>query len=473
MSATLPTGRHSLSCAPWGDSIYCFGGHNGSYLNQIVRYNVTSNTVTTMSATLPTARFSLSCAPWGDSIYCFGGNDGTGLNQIVRYGSYFLNQKVFEDYESLTQFSITNENLAAQTVNLTITYLNNAMTTLTNVQTTTQSNVKRIQIAPSTTFVSKLYNFDNFNIVSNVFYLILQETNKGLFYSFYVQDLNQQPIEGTTIIVLKRILSLNMYYPIFVAKSQVDGSASFFLYPNEEYVFYVYAPNHEDKMFSLIPDPNIRTIFVRLSPLGSSSSSESTVSVAQIDYLSFFKNLTFNLTPEQYYLNANTTTITFYVYDATNRLKLTKLQIYRVNLTNKTLIANLNSTNTNTVTLSYNIPETGKYEVNACIQKELTTTEQQIFAVNEYCIKRDYFLYIQEPININNIVSEKGYLLLAIIVTLLVMGFIAKFTVTGAGWVGLGVFGLFVLFNNTALLTSIWIFSALALVAITFLKQYW
>jgi hypothetical protein len=39
MSATLPSGRNGLSCAPYGDSIYCFGGYDGTnYLNQIVRY---------------------------------------------------------------------------------------------------------------------------------------------------------------------------------------------------------------------------------------------------------------------------------------------------------------------------------------------------------------------------------------------------------------------------------------------------
>ncbi|WP_322513189.1 Kelch repeat-containing protein, partial [Chloroflexus sp.] len=86
MSATLPSARYSLSCAPHGDSIYCFGGYDGSgRLNQIIRYNVTSDTVTIMSATLPSARYGLSCAPMGDSIYCFGGYNGTYLNQIIRY----------------------------------------------------------------------------------------------------------------------------------------------------------------------------------------------------------------------------------------------------------------------------------------------------------------------------------------------------------------------------------------------------
>ncbi|MEM5815738.1 MAG: DUF2341 domain-containing protein, partial [Candidatus Aenigmatarchaeota archaeon] len=86
LSATLPSGRYGLSCAPYGDSIYCFGGWNGSYVNQIVRYNVTSNTITIMSATLPSGRYHLSCAPYRDAIYCFGGYDASSLlNQIVRY----------------------------------------------------------------------------------------------------------------------------------------------------------------------------------------------------------------------------------------------------------------------------------------------------------------------------------------------------------------------------------------------------
>ncbi|MEM5854215.1 MAG: DUF2341 domain-containing protein [Candidatus Aenigmatarchaeota archaeon] len=88
VAATLPSNRFGLSCAPYRDSIYCFGGYDGNnYLSQIVRYNVTSNTVTVMSATLPSGgRDLLSCAPYADSIYCFGGYDGTNrFNQIVRY----------------------------------------------------------------------------------------------------------------------------------------------------------------------------------------------------------------------------------------------------------------------------------------------------------------------------------------------------------------------------------------------------
>jgi len=83
MSATLPSSRTALSCAPYGDSIYCFGGiDNSGYLNQIIRYDVISDSITVMSSTLPSGRLGLSCAPYGDSIYCFGGN---WLNEIIRY----------------------------------------------------------------------------------------------------------------------------------------------------------------------------------------------------------------------------------------------------------------------------------------------------------------------------------------------------------------------------------------------------
>ena len=87
MSATLPSSRTALSCAPYGDSIYCFGGiDNSGYLNQIIRYDVISDSITVMSSTLPSGRTALSCAPYGDSIYCFG---GSFLNQIVRYAKKY------------------------------------------------------------------------------------------------------------------------------------------------------------------------------------------------------------------------------------------------------------------------------------------------------------------------------------------------------------------------------------------------
>lgn len=86
MSTTLPTGRFHTSAAWVGTNAYIFGGLDCCVLNQIVRYNPTTNTVTTMSATLPTGRWSTSAVSDGTNVYIFGGSEGGSYpNQILRY----------------------------------------------------------------------------------------------------------------------------------------------------------------------------------------------------------------------------------------------------------------------------------------------------------------------------------------------------------------------------------------------------
>jgi len=85
MPVTLPTRQVGHSCVSYKDSVYCFGGYNGSYLKTIVQYNTTSNTVTSI-AELPYPLYYSSCVPYKDSIYCIGGYNGTSYtNKIIKY----------------------------------------------------------------------------------------------------------------------------------------------------------------------------------------------------------------------------------------------------------------------------------------------------------------------------------------------------------------------------------------------------
>jgi N-acetylneuraminic acid mutarotase len=94
-TATLPTPRWGLSCAPdeAAGKIYCFGGRTeNTALNEIVEYTPATNTVVLKAATLPTGRVMLSCAAHASSgkIYCTGGHEigpsGISyLDEIVEY----------------------------------------------------------------------------------------------------------------------------------------------------------------------------------------------------------------------------------------------------------------------------------------------------------------------------------------------------------------------------------------------------
>ena len=89
-NAKLPSGRHGLSCASGSNNkIYCFGGYDGSRLDQIVVYDYFNDSLTIKSSTLPSGRHGLSCASASnDRIYCFGGDYAGELDQIVEYDYY-------------------------------------------------------------------------------------------------------------------------------------------------------------------------------------------------------------------------------------------------------------------------------------------------------------------------------------------------------------------------------------------------
>ena len=92
MSETLPSRRYGLSCVEDSHThrIYCFGGkeYGSSYNSQILEYDPFTDTLTTMSATLPSGRCGLSCVEDSSTrrIYCFGGRNSSGiLNETVEY----------------------------------------------------------------------------------------------------------------------------------------------------------------------------------------------------------------------------------------------------------------------------------------------------------------------------------------------------------------------------------------------------
>jgi predicted GH43/DUF377 family glycosyl hydrolase len=87
LPATLPTARTGTSAIWSGQSVYIFGGFyfDGSdhYLDQIVKFNPASGTMTTLSAKLPTGRVDTSAIWDGTNAYIFGGSSGG--NQIIKF----------------------------------------------------------------------------------------------------------------------------------------------------------------------------------------------------------------------------------------------------------------------------------------------------------------------------------------------------------------------------------------------------
>jgi predicted GH43/DUF377 family glycosyl hydrolase/biotin operon repressor len=79
LPATLPTGRKEMATAYDGKDIYIFGGESGGGpMTQILKFNVSTQSVTVISATLPGPRRYVGADFNGKDIYIAGGGDFSG-----------------------------------------------------------------------------------------------------------------------------------------------------------------------------------------------------------------------------------------------------------------------------------------------------------------------------------------------------------------------------------------------------------
>jgi hypothetical protein len=83
----LPSARTGTSAIWDGSNAYIFGGSESpGYLDDIVRFNPPTGTPTILASTLPTARWWTSAIWDGSNAYIFGGRDSSGyLDDIVRF----------------------------------------------------------------------------------------------------------------------------------------------------------------------------------------------------------------------------------------------------------------------------------------------------------------------------------------------------------------------------------------------------
>jgi N-acetylneuraminic acid mutarotase len=86
MGATLPTPRYGVAAAWDGANVYLFGGRetSTSYSSQIVRYTPATDTITVMSATLPSGRQGAAAVWDGSNVYVFGGDCGQSCPSVLR-----------------------------------------------------------------------------------------------------------------------------------------------------------------------------------------------------------------------------------------------------------------------------------------------------------------------------------------------------------------------------------------------------
>ncbi|MFA5771821.1 MAG: kelch repeat-containing protein [Thermoplasmata archaeon] len=87
LSAKFPSARYGTSAIWDGTNAYIFGGYtSSSYLDQIIKFNPSTGIATTLDAKLPSARAYTSAIWDGTNAYIFGGYTGSSyLDQIIKF----------------------------------------------------------------------------------------------------------------------------------------------------------------------------------------------------------------------------------------------------------------------------------------------------------------------------------------------------------------------------------------------------
>jgi len=79
IDSTMPTPRHSHSAVVYKDSMWVFGGYDGSYRCDLYEYNFITNvwSVIETAGRIPRPRYRAACVVHKDSLILHGGHDGT------------------------------------------------------------------------------------------------------------------------------------------------------------------------------------------------------------------------------------------------------------------------------------------------------------------------------------------------------------------------------------------------------------
>jgi len=283
-----------------------------------------------------------------------------------------------------------------------------------------------VTVQKSTLTYSRTYYIQGYDMDLTAYLL---DPTKGLYYTLFITDLQNNPLEGYYVEIRKYISG--SYRTINMPKSNPDGSTSHFITPATYYYVYVKDPQKNIvKEFTWFSDPNVRNLYIRVNPVESN---------ATFKLESPWKGLDVSVSLE------NNTIIKVVVTDVNNRIEWFRVRI------SKTIFSNIDYLDQNITgqpaggTIEFNATP-GVYTINIWVRINGETYE-----FPPYQIAISGTPYFQGPLGI----SDFTYILLAIIVTFAVAGFTAQFSPGASAFLGLIVLGFFTLLWPTATVSGI------------------
>jgi hypothetical protein len=266
------------------------------------------------------------------------------------------------------------------------------------------------------------------------------EVPKGIFYTFQALDQYSIPVANATMTAYRFSVATQAFVPIEQGITDFNGNAVFYLEPYQFYKFLVSANGFVVLTFDLTPGADTVLEF-KLSQTGGTVLTIPT-------FNRVFNDVSYTLSPANSYQNASFN-LTYTISSANATLEYYCMNITREYNGTTTLVFNSTGTAAGGGVLQYTATLNGTYRVITCFKAQTYALYQPPQAT--------YFLSAKQGLSyvkdrLPGMMGGWAYFLIATCVALLVAGYISRYTIDGAGIMGLMVLWFFTVMNPGAVI---------------------
>jgi hypothetical protein len=267
-------------------------------------------------------------------------------------------------------------------------------------------------------------------------------TLEGVYYIFTIKDSYGTGIQNAKVSMLRYSSLKQSFNVIEQCLSDFNGGCTFFLEPYTNYKILLEASGYTTQYIDYTPS-SVTSVTITLDTSGQS------FSLPNYNYL--FNDLTTSLSPTSSLMH-NSTDIVFTVASNNSTLEYYGMTIWRtINGTRTQVYTNNISTQPSGGSVLYNVNQSGTYDLEVWAKSQNFTlydpfTRPYVFQIRSGLTKAS------EQLIGSNEFSGWSFYFLGVFVTMLVVGFVSRYTVDGAGVVGLIVLWGFTIMNPSAII---------------------
>ncbi len=263
--------------------------------------------------------------------------------------------------------------------------------------------------------------------------------DEGEYYTFTIQDSYGQDLEGVKITAYRFSNAKKAWVVVEQALTDYSGSGILFLEPFTLYKITIEEDGYLTLNFEFIP-AGITTVDITLSSEG-----EEPLRLPEFYYV--WDDVAYTISPDTYMLR-NATNVSYQISSNSSKLEYFGMRIIRDYNGTKTTIYNENETSSPSGgTLLSEINQTGTYYVDTWFKHEDYDLYEPLSRIYHYTNATSGFIEAKDKFNEEQPIGGWAFYLSGVIISMVVVGFVSRYTVDGAGLAGLVVLWGFTLFN--------------------------